>query len=199
MTSNTNPTDVRQLAIWLRAASKEDALAFRSLYDACAPKLYGLALRILRRRELAEEVLQESFVAIWRNASEYESSLAAPMTWMSTIVRNRSFDLLRRTQNHAETQFNELSDFDEIMMASLQDPQGNPADALQLSSEAKALAACMSALEEKHRRVVGLAFFHDLSHSDVAQQLALPIGTVKTWIRRSLVRLQSCLTGRGLT
>jgi RNA polymerase sigma-70 factor (ECF subfamily) len=84
-------------------------------------------------------------------------------------------------------------------MASAQDAQGNPADALQLSSEAKALAACMSALEEKHRRVVGMAFFHDLSHSDVAQQLALPIGTVKTWIRRSLLRLHSCLTGGGLT
>lgn len=199
MTSADPITDVRQLARWLHASAREDADAFRRLYDACSPKLYGLALRILRRRELAEEVLQESFVAIWRHAAEYESSMAAPMTWMSTIVRNRAFDLLRRDQNRAEMQFNETTEFDEAVSASLRDPQGNPVDALQLSSEARALAACMSVLEEKHRRVVGMAFFHDLSHSDVAQQLALPLGTVKTWIRRSLLRLHSCLSGRGLT
>nr|WP_268824786.1 sigma-70 family RNA polymerase sigma factor [Massilia sp. MS-15] len=164
------------------------------MYEASSPRLYGLALRILRRRELAEEALQESFVSIWHHAGDYQASLSAPMTWMTTIVRNKSFDLLRRTQ--AEIQI-EGDDFDEAVLATLRDPAANPADALELSSEAKALAICMSALEEKHRHAVGLAFFHDLSHSEVAHKLALPLGTVKTWIRRSLARLQACLSAGG--
>ena len=132
-------------------------------------------------------------MSIWHHAGDYQTGLSAPMTWMTTIVRNKSFDLLRRLQSDVEI---DGEDFDEAVLASLRDPRANPAEALELSSDAKALANCMSALEEKHRHVVGLAFFHDLSHGDVARQLALPVGTVKTWIRRSLARLQSCLSGR---
>lgn len=189
---SSNSLNVLEMNSWLRGAAQKDALAFRQLYEATSPRLYGLALRILRRRELAEEVLQESFVSIWHHAGDYQAGLSAPMTWMTTIVRNKSFDLLRRMQVDVEIGG---EDVDERVLASLRDPAANPADALELSSEAKALAACMSALEEKHRHVVGLAFFHDLSHSDVARKLALPIGTVKTWIRRSLARLQACLSG----
>jgi RNA polymerase sigma factor (sigma-70 family) len=180
--------DPAQLRAWLHGAAHRDRMAFRSLYDASSPRLYGLALRILGRRELAEEVVQESFVAIWHHASEYESALSAPMTWMTTIVRNRAFDLLRRADAGA---------IDHAALESLADLSLSPADKLQMSSEAQALADCMSALEEKHREVVGMAFFHDLSHSDVARKLALPLGTVKTWIRRSLVRLHTCLSERG--
>ncbi|QOY93792.1 sigma-70 family RNA polymerase sigma factor [Massilia sp. UMI-21] len=194
MVQPSNSLNPLQLNTWLRGAAQKDALAFRELYEASSPRLYGLALRILRRRELAEEVLQESFVSIWNHASDYQASLSAPMTWMTTIVRNKSFDLLRRLRLEVETGG---EDFDDRVLASLQDPATNPADALELSSEAKALAVCMSALEEKHRTVVGLAFFHDLSHSDVARKLALPVGTVKTWIRRSLARLQACLSDGG--
>ncbi|RZA35968.1 MAG: sigma-70 family RNA polymerase sigma factor [Lysobacteraceae bacterium] len=194
MVQSSNSLNPLQLNNWIRGAAQKDVLAFRQLYDASSPRLYGLALRILRRRELAEEVLQESFVSIWHHANDYQAGLSAPMTWMTTIVRNKSFDLLRRQQADIAI---DGEDFDERVMASLRDPAANPAEALELSSEAKALAICMSALEEKHRHVVGLAFFHDLSHSDVAQKLALPIGTVKTWIRRSLARLQACLTAGG--
>jgi RNA polymerase sigma-70 factor (ECF subfamily) len=181
--------DPTQLRAWLHASARRDRLAFRSLYEASSPRLYGLALRILGRRELAEEVVQESFVAIWHHASEYESALSAPMTWMTTIVRNRAFDQLRRTRHDAG--------MDADALESLADLAATPADRLQMSSEAQALADCMAALEEKHREAVGMAFFHDLSHSDVAQKLALPLGTVKTWIRRSLLRLHSCLSARG--
>lgn len=194
MVHSSNSLNPLQLNTWLRGAAQKDALAFRQLYDASSPRLYGLALRILRRRELAEEALQESFVSIWHHAGDYQAGLSAPMTWMTTIVRNKSFDLLRRLQAEVEI---DGEDFDERVLASLRDPSANPADALELSSEAKALAICMAALEEKHRNAIGLAFFHDLSHSDVARKMALPIGTVKTWIRRSLARLQACLTAGG--
>jgi RNA polymerase sigma-70 factor (ECF subfamily) len=188
--SDAHTLDPQQLRIWLNGAALHDAAAFRSLYDATSAKLFGFALRILGKRELAEEVLQESFVAIWHNAGSYQSHLAAPMTWMTTIVRNKAFDLLRRSDVAAEI---DGDPFDAAIMNALHDPAATPIEALELSRDAKALAYCMSALEGLHRQVVGLAFFHDLSHSEVAQQMALPIGTVKTWIRRSLEKLKACL------
>jgi len=193
MSTSINP-DPLQLRSWLQGAAQRDAVAFRSLYEASAPRLFGLALRILQRRELAEEVLQESFVAIWHSARDYESALSAPMTWMTTIVRNKAFDLLRRVRHDVEI---DGEPFDDAVIEALRDPAATPIESLEMSSDAQALAGCMSALEEKHRKVVGMAFFHDLSYGDVAQQLALPIGTVKTWIRRSLMRLHDCLKGRG--
>ncbi|MYM29363.1 sigma-70 family RNA polymerase sigma factor [Duganella sp. CY15W] len=188
--SDAHTLDPQQLRTWLNGAAHRDAAAFRSLYEATSAKLFGFALRILVKRELAEEVLQESFVAIWHNAGSYQSHLAAPMTWMTTIVRNKAYDLLRRSDDAAEI---DSDQFDAEVMNALQDPAATPIEALTMSRDAKALAYCMSALEGMHRQVLGLAFFHDLSHSEVAQQMALPIGTVKTWIRRSLERLKTCL------
>jgi len=188
--SDTHAPDAVQLQTWLRAAALHDADAFRRLYDATSARLYGFALRILVKPELAEEALQEGFVAIWHHAGSYQSHLAAPMTWMTTIVRNKALDLLRGAGGGMETS---LEPFDSAVMDALRDPDATPIDALAISREAKALAYCMSVLEGAHRQVVGLAFFHDMSHSEVAQQMALPIGTVKTWIRRSLERLKTCL------
>lgn len=193
MSIDVKPLDPQQLKAWLAAAGKRDAAAFRALYDASSSKLFGFALRILHKRELAEEVLQESFVAIWNNAANYQSHLAAPMTWMATIVRNKAFDHLRRSDAAVEI---DAHQFDGEVMNALQDPQATPIEALQMSGDAKALAWCMSALEGAHRQVMALAYFHDMSHSEVATQMQLPIGTVKTWIRRSLDKLRVCLARR---
>ncbi len=193
MSIDVNPLDPQQLKTWLLAAAKRDSSAFKSLYQATSPKLFGFALRILHKRELAEEVLQESYVAIWNNAGNYQSHLAAPMTWMATIVRNKAFDHLRRSDVSVEI---DAEQFDSEVMNALQDPQATPIEALQISGDAKALAWCMSALEGLHRQTLALAYYHDLSHSEVAEQLQLPIGTVKTWIRRSLEKLRVCLAKR---
>jgi len=182
--------DPDQLRAWLAAAAQHDARAFRALYDATSPKLFGFALRITGKRELADEALQDAFVAIWHSAGSYQQQLSAPMTWMTTIVRNKALDGLRRHAGGVEI---DGAVFDSDVIAALQDPRANPIDALLVSRDAKALAWCMSRLDGLHRQVVGLAFFHDLSHSEVAQQMAMPIGTVKTWIRRSLERLKTCL------
>jgi RNA polymerase sigma-70 factor (ECF subfamily) len=190
---DTQTLDPQQLRTWLAAAARRDGAAFRSLYDATSAKLFGFALRILHKQELAEEALQDSFVAIWNNAASYQSHLAAPMTWMATIVRNKAFDMLRRSDDAVEI---DAEQFDTEVMNALQDPQATPIEALQMSGDAKALAFCMSALEGLHRQVVALAYYHDLSHSEVAERMSLPIGTVKTWIRRSLERLRTCLAKR---
>lgn len=184
-------TDPQQLRSLLAAVARREATAFRALYDATSPKLFGFALRILNRKELAEEVLQESFVSVWNNAGSYQAGLAAPMTWMTTIVRNRAYDLLRRVDATVEIDANT---FDKDVMEALESSEPSPFDALSMDAEAKALAQCLSRLEGLHRQAIALAFYHDLSHSEVAERMKLPLGTVKTWVRRGLERLRTCLT-----
>jgi RNA polymerase sigma-70 factor (ECF subfamily) len=184
-------TDPQQLQSLLAAVARRDAAAFRALYDATSPKLFGFALRILNRKELAEEVLQESFVSVWNNAGSYQAGLAAPMTWMTTIVRNRAYDLLRRVEATVEI---DADTFDKNVMEALESSDPSPFDALSMDAEARALAQCFSRLEGLHRQAIALAFYHDLSHSEVAERMKLPLGTVKTWVRRGLERLRTCLT-----
>jgi len=184
-------TDPQQLRSLLAAVARRDAAAFRALYDATSPKLFGFALRILNRKELAEDVLQESFVSVWNNAGSYQAGLAAPMTWMTTIVRNRAYDLLRRMDATVEI---DADTFDKDVMEALESSDPSPIDVLSMDAEARALAHCFSRLEGLHRQAIALAFYHDLSHSEVAQQMKLPLGTVKTWVRRGLERLRTCLT-----
>ena len=186
--SITDPQKLREL---LAAVARKDAAAFRDLYEATSSKLFGFALRILNKRELAEEVLQESYVSIWNSAAGYQPGLAAPMTWMTTIVRNRAFDTLRRTDAVVEI---DADTFDKDVMTALESPDPSPLEALQMGADAKALAQCFSRLEGLHRQAIALAFYHDLSHSEVAEQMKLPLGTVKTWVRRGLERLRTCLT-----
>jgi RNA polymerase sigma factor (sigma-70 family) len=187
--------DPQQLRTWLAAVARQDRQAFRSLYDATAPKLFGYALRILGKREIAEEAVQDSFVSVWNNASSYQASLAAPMTWMVTIVRNKAFDILRRDDRTVEI---DADSFKEGGMAelleSVESNAPTPGAALDMSENAAALAKCFGRLEGLHRQAIALAFYHDLSHSEVAEQMRLPIGTIKTWIRRGLEKLRVCLT-----
>jgi RNA polymerase sigma-70 factor (ECF subfamily) len=180
-----------QLKIWLAAVGRKDAAAFRSLYDATSSKLFGFALRILIKRELAEDVLQESFVSIWNNAAGYQSSLSAPLTWMTTIVRHKAFDLLRRTDHAVEI---DADTFDKEVMDALESRDPTPIEALQLTDDAKDLARCLARLEGLHRQAIALAYYHDLSHREIAERMQLPMGTVKTWIRRGLECLRLCLS-----
>ena len=183
-----------QLREWLTAVARRDPLAFRRLYDATSPKLFGFATRILIRGDWAEEVLQESYISIWNNAPSYQPALAAPLTWMTTIVRNKAFDALRRASASGATVEIDADTFDPAVMEALESSVSTPLEALQLSGDAKSLAQCLKRLEGLHRQAIALAFYHDLSHSEVAEQLKLPIGTIKTWIRRGLERLRSCMS-----
>ncbi len=192
----------KQLAQWLAATARQDAGAFRQLYEACAPKLFGFALRILNKREWAEEVLQESFVNVWHSASAYQAGLALPMTWLTTIVRNKAFDLLRKMRHEGADIEIDADNAQDESMGSLLDQiasgDATPLEALEMRDDAKALARCFAQLQSLHRQAIALSFYHDLSHSEVAEQLSLPMGTVKTWIRRGLERLKTCLSGAEL-
>ena len=175
-----------QLSGLLAACARRDREAFRRLYQATSAKLFGVALRILRRDDWAEEVLQESYVNIWNHAQDYSAGLSAPMTWMTSIVRNRCLDWLRRPNR-------EISDPEGDLVGNAAADGPGPLEALSRSSEARALAECLGRLEARQRQAIMLAFFEGLSHSELAAHLRQPLGTVKTWVRRGLVRLKTCL------
>ena len=161
--------------------------AFGDLYQLTSAKLYGVALRILRRQDWAEEVLQECYVNIWNHAGDYAVAKSAPLTWMTSIVRNRCLDWLRRPQAEATG-----VEYD-IAVEAWQDDAPGPMDSLLAASEAAALARCLQQLESKQRQSIMLAFFHGLSHTELASHMQQPLGTVKTWVRRGLERLKGCL------
>lgn len=177
-----------RLAELLAQCALRNQAAFADLYRATSPKLFGVALRILRREDWAEEALQESYVNIWNHAADYAVARSAPLTWMTSIVRNRCLDWLRRPKQ--ETGGEEY----EIAVETWPDENPGPMEQLLASSEAGALARCLGKLESRQRQTIMLAFFHGLSHSELASHMQQPLGTVKTWVRRGLERLKGCLT-----
>ena len=174
------------LAGWLAACARRDRAAFARLYQATSAKLFGVALRILRREDWAEEVLQECYVSIWTHAPDYRPGLAAPMTWMTSIVRNRCLDRLRRPRL-------EVEDADGLVAEATPSDGPGPLAGLERAKDAEALARCLAALEGRQRQAIALAFYDGLSHAELAGHLRQPLGTVKTWIRRGLMRLKACL------
>ena len=180
-----------QLSDLLSRCALRDQQAFAELYRHASAKLFAVAVRITRRRDWAEEVLQESFVNIWNHASGYSPSKSAPMTWMTAIVRNRALDLLRRPREV------ELDEEHEELIASIPDDAPGPDELLRQSADAGALAECMKQLTGEQQKSITLAFFYGLSHGELAQQMQKPLGTVKTWVRRGLERLKDCLEPRN--
>ena len=176
-----------ELARLMAQCALKNQRAFGDLYQLTSAKLYGVALRILRRQDWAEEVLQECYVNIWNHAGDYAVAKSAPLTWMTSIVRNRCLDWLRRP--HVEATGEEY----DIAVGAWQDDAPGPMESLLAASDAAALARCLQQLESKQRQSITLAFFHGLSHSELASHMQQPLGTVKTWVRRGLERLKVCL------
>jgi RNA polymerase sigma factor (sigma-70 family) len=172
-----------------RIAVRDEA-ALKALYEHASSKLYGLAVRVVGNREWAEDVLQEAFMTIWRAAADYRASLSPPMAWLGLIVRSRGLDFLRRRTADRSGVTQEL---DEVLADTLEGDAPNPMDTTHASQQAWALHQCMARLDQRQREVVSLAYLRDLSHSELAEQLKLPLGTVKTWIRRGLEQLRVCM------
>jgi RNA polymerase sigma factor (sigma-70 family) len=189
-TMNTQLQDATLIALLDRVA-KQDHAALKALYEQCASKLYGLALRVVTHRDWAEDVLQESFLTIWRSAGDYRASLSPPMAWLGLIVRSRGLDMLRRRASERSHLTQEL---DDTLADTLESDAETPLDTAQASEQAWALHQCLVQLERKQREVVSLAYVRDMSHSELAAQLQIPLGTVKTWIRRGLDQLRNCMS-----
>lgn len=185
-----------QLAELIAATARGDERAFQRLYRATSAALFGMALRILKRRDWAEEVLQESYVSVWRHAARYDRNKGAAMTWLIRIVRNQAFDWIHPSRPDGfERDHAQSTDFD---VDTWFDAAGPPAsvdsdELLDYARRAERIDDCLATLDARQRQSLALVFFHGLSHSDLARQLQQPLGTVKAWVRRGLVRLANCL------
>ncbi len=195
----SEPQDLLLISLLSRVAARADGAAshsasseraLRELYDLTSSKLYGVALRVVGNRDWAEDVLQEAYLNIWRIAGDYKVALSPPMAWMGVIVRSRALDFLRRRTSQQADAGVELDAYISETVAS---DAANPMDTTQASEQAWALHECLRKLEAKQRDVLSLAYLRDLSHGELATQLKLPLGTVKTWIRRGIEQLRGCM------
>ena len=172
------------------ARQRDSEQALRALYDRTSTKLYGLAVKVVGNRGWAEDVLQEAFVTVWRSADSYRATLSPPMAWLGMIVRSRALDFLRRRTSERADAGQEI---DDAMSDTVAGDSPDPIDTAQASEQAWALHECMRKLEARQREVLSLAYLRDLSHGELSEQLKLPLGTVKTWIRRGLEQLRGCM------
>jgi RNA polymerase sigma-70 factor, ECF subfamily len=166
-----------------------DRRAFGELYQATRSKLFAVSLRITRERPLAEEALQDAFVSVWNHAADYAAAKSAPLTWMTAIVRNRSLDIMRRAR--------EEPDIDDALATNLVDESAAPGREAEARAAAHALRDCLAELDAEQRQSIALAFYHGLTHTELAGHLRRPLGTVKTHIRRGLAKLRDCLARAG--
>lgn len=184
----------RDLSQLLARAGLGDRAAFATLYDRTSSHLFAVVLRICRDRAQAEDILQEVYVNVWRAASGFDAAQSQPLTWLTSIARNRAIDSLRRAHTQPQLQTSAIADDeDSDVYDTTPDDSPGPLELLSRASDARALANCMQDLSASQRQSVALAFYDGLSHAEVADQMGQPLGTVKSWVRRALLSLKSCL------
>jgi RNA polymerase sigma-70 factor (ECF subfamily) len=175
------------LADWLSRCANGDQAALEELYHACSAKLYAISLFLLKDKALAEDVLQDSFVKIWRRAGSYNRDKGSAMTWMASVVRHRALDVLRSNSYQVEQGFEDLAS------AGYVEDKQNPLMLADLSASTAAILRCMEQLKEEQRQCIVLAYYFGYSHDELSINLAKPLGTVKAWIRRGIKRIRECL------
>jgi RNA polymerase sigma-70 factor (ECF subfamily) len=179
---STSDVEIEEL---LRRCARQERAALSLLYQREAARMIGVAQRIVKRRALAEEIVQDTFVQVWRRADSFDADRGAGRAWLYAILRNRSLNCLRdesRTDLTAEeSTFDRVSDEDD------------PETIISKLSDAGALRRCLDKLSPDRRHAIVLAYANGLSHGELAGRLNMPLGTVKSWIRRSLMTLKECL------
>ncbi len=185
----------RELGALLAKSGLGDRQAFATLYERTSGHLFAVVLRIQRDRVLAEELLQDIYVSIWKAAAGFDAAQSQPLTWLTSIARNRAIDSLRRAQAQprlVSTTREEDDDMPDAVEATADEGAG-PLELLHQATEARQITRCMEGLTPQQRQSVALAFFDGLSHAEVAEHLRQPLGTVKSWVRRALMSLKTCL------
>ena len=184
----------RDLSHLLARAGLGDRAAFATLYERTSSHLFAVVLRINKDRGQAEDILQEVYVSVWRAAQGFDAAQAQPLTWLTSIARNRAIDSLRRSQTQPQFHSAAPSDSENSdVYDDLADDKPGPLELLSQASEARALSHCMQDLSAQQRQSVALAFYEGLSHAEVATKMHQPLGTVKSWVRRAMQSLKSCL------
>jgi RNA polymerase sigma factor (sigma-70 family) len=181
----SNPPNGEALSRLLVQVAKGDEHAFAELYRCASAHLFGVCLRMLRDRGEAEEVLQDAWTTAWRRAASFDASKASAITWLVALTRNKAIDRLRQRRERPMD--------DPSMLDFLVDPEPTPAADAQASQDYQRLHACLEQLEPRQRRSVREAFFSGATYNDLAVRCQVPLGTMKSWIRRSLMQLRTCL------
>lgn len=176
---------LRDLDDALRGCARGDPDALRVIYDAEASRMLGIAFRLLRRRALAEEAVHDAFMQIWQRAGSFDPARGQARTWIYAVLRHRALNILR-----GEARTDLIEDFETL---GLESEEEGPEAVVARLSQAGALRRCLERLDPARRQVIVLAYVQGLSHGELAGRLNVPLGTMKSWIRRSLLTLRDCL------
>ena len=179
-------TDVADIENYIAKCALGDRSAFAALYSATSAKLFGVCLRVLGNRAEAEDALQDVFVKVWRNADRYQVNGLSPMTWLITIARNLSIDRLRARKKARGTGLEEAADL----------PSGDlgPEELVIGASDLGQIVACMAELDADKSDAVRRAYWEGETYQELASRYDVPLNTVRTWLRRSLLKLRECLS-----
>jgi RNA polymerase sigma-70 factor (ECF subfamily) len=172
--------------VWLvTAVAQGDEAAFERLYNETRAKLYGVLLRILGRPALAEEVMQETYLKVWKMADQFNPAIASPITWMVAMARNRAIDIVRKR--------GEVSIEEEPEALDVPSDSPPPLARREMTEELKRLLSCLGRLDPEKQRIVLLAYYSGWSRDQLATKLDIPVNTIKTWLRRSLLEIRECM------
>jgi len=160
--------------------------ALRDVYSRTSAKLYGICLRILSDRQEAEDALQDIFLTIWKRAGSYDAARASPVTWLATIARNRSIDRLRARGSRPFVNLDAAAD--------VPDARADAVAGIEAAQDRDRLMNCLDTLEARQAGAIRASFFQGLTYSELAEAGAVPLGTMKSWVRRGLLRLKACLS-----
>ncbi|MGQ0621236.1 MAG: sigma-70 family RNA polymerase sigma factor [Panacagrimonas sp.] len=183
--------DAHQLTQLLAATATGDERAFSELYKASSAHLYSLLLRMLKRRDWAEEALQDCFLKIWQKAETYEREKGAPLTWLMTVARYRALDLLR--MKRPEVEMPEPDDMFQLPPMTMADDSQDPLARAEEGQGIQRMRECLKDLPPEQRDALLQAYYEGYTHQELAARLHAPLGTVKSWVRRGLARLRECL------
>lgn len=165
--------------------AQRDRDAFAVVYEATSAKLFGVILRIVAKREIAEEILQDVYVTVWQKAGDFDAARASPITWLAAIARNRALDQVRK--------FAPASIEDTPSVLDMPSDEEHPLEGIERSQELARLMRCLDGLEPERRDIVLLAYREGLSREQLAERFKRPVATIKTWLHRSLIQLRLCL------
>ena len=177
-----------QLAAALARVAGGDRAALRLVYRDTSAKLFGVCLRILNDRSEAEDVLQDVYVTVWRKAAAFDPGRASPITWMVAIARNRAIDRLRASAVSRRMEPIDAAD-------AVSDPAPAASERVEMAQEHQRLAGCLEELETRHSAAIRAAFLDGATYEELAARMNVPLGTMKSWIRRGLLKLRACLEG----
>ena len=175
-----------QLVAALARVAGGDRAALQLVYQDTSAKLFGVCVRILNDKSEAEDVLQEVYLTVWRKASSFDPARASPITWLVAIARNRAIDRLRATAATRRMEPIEAAE-------AVSDPAPAAAERVELAQQHQRLARCLDELEARQAGAIRAAFLDGATYEELAARMSVPLGTMKSWIRRGLLKLRACL------